>query len=68
MAIQQINFYHHEERLVTVGNSDDWYVMEYGGRREIFEIADNEQLIGCELDHCKDYFRGVTWLKWKITA
>ena len=33
------------------------------GRREVFEIADDEQLIGCELDHDKDLFVGVTWIK-----
>ena len=48
--IVKINFYHHTERLVKVGEEDDdyWLVWE-GGRREVFEIADDEQLIGCEL-------------------
>ena len=61
----QTNFYHHEERLVAVGRSDD-YANKFGARKEIFNIADDEQLIGCELNHCTDCFRGVTWLKMKI--
>jgi hypothetical protein len=39
-----------------------------GGRVEIFEIAADEQLIGCELDYMGcgfTSFCGVTWLKWK---
>ena len=39
--IIQINFYHHQERLVTVGKSDGW-VKEYGQRKEMFYIADDE--------------------------
>ena len=46
--------------------SDDDIVKEYGGRREEFRIAKDERLIGCELEHCKDFFRSVTWWKWKI--
>ena len=42
-----------------------------GGRKEVFEIDEDEQLIGCELD--QDYYQdryeprfvGVTWLKMK---
>ncbi len=60
-----MNFYSGQETLVKVG-ADDEYVKNYGGRMETFEIAGDEQLIGCELDFCKDYFYGVTWLKWKI--
>ena len=51
---------------------DDWYVEEYGGRVEIFEIAADEQLIGAELYHGEydndgcDYIYGVTWFKCKI--
>ena len=41
----QINFFSGEERLVVVGWDDDW-VKNYGGRRELFAIADDEQLIG----------------------
>jgi hypothetical protein len=48
-----------------VGESDRW-VVEFGGRREVFVIADDEQLIGCELDHNDDSFLGLSWLKWKI--
>ena len=36
------------------------------GAKETFLIGDNERLIGCELDHSKDYLMGVTWLKWTI--
>ena len=41
----QINFYHHTERLVAVGYDSD-IDKQSGGRREVFEIADDEQLIG----------------------
>jgi hypothetical protein len=52
--INQINFFHHQERLVAVGENDD-YVKKYCKRREVFDIADDEQLIGCELDQFKEY-------------
>ena len=64
--IRQINFYHHEERLAKVGLLDGDLKMR-AGRREVFEIADDEQLIGCDLDYCKNRLRGVTWMKWKIS-
>ena len=44
-----MNFYHHGERLVQVG-WDDGDVKKSKGRQEFFEIAEDEQLIGCELD------------------
>ncbi len=54
-----------------MGFIDDW-VKKFGGRVEVFEIAENEQLIGCELDECTDengyyHFGGVTWIKIKLT-
>jgi hypothetical protein len=36
------------------------------GRRQYFEIAADEQIIGCDLDYCEKRLRGVTWVKWKI--
>ena len=63
--IIRINFYSGQERLVTVGLSDE-DVEDFGGRVETFEIADYEQLIGCELYHSKLYFAGITWLKIKV--
>ena len=70
--IDQIKFFSGEEVLCTVGYDDD-FVQHYGGRVESFEIAADEQLIGCELDHGTkydgdedDFIRGITWLKWKI--
>ena len=69
--IAQINFFSGEELLCRVGYTDD-YVKQYraGGRVVTFEIAADEQLIGCELDYdhgvSGDFFLGVTWLKWKI--
>ena len=45
----QCNFYHYHEKLVAVGCTDK-VVEKFGGRREVFEMADDEQLIGCELD------------------
>ena len=47
-TIMRINFYHSKERLVEVGDGDR-YVSHKGGRIDVFEIADDEQLIGCEL-------------------
>ena len=45
----------------------DAYVKKWGGRREVFEIADDEQLIGCELDYDDiKNFIGVIWLKMKL--
>jgi hypothetical protein len=67
-----MNFYSGQERLVKVGYTDD-DVKNYGGRVEVFEIAADEQLIGAELYHGElnnngyDCFRGLTWLKCKIT-
>jgi hypothetical protein len=61
----RINFYSGKELLVRVGWQDDGYVDWNGRRREVFEIADDEQLIGCELAHSNIYFEGVTWLKMK---
>jgi hypothetical protein len=49
-----------------VGRDDDAWVNKCGKRVEIFEIAYDEQLIGCELTYDKNYFCGVTWLKMKI--
>ncbi len=64
-AIIQMNFYSGQETLLKVGGYTDWYVKEHGGRVESFEIADDESLIGCELDFDESRFCGVTWLKWK---
>ncbi len=72
LDIMRINFYSGQETLVQVGMNDE-YVKKYCGRVEIFEIAADEQLIGAELYHGdwnnngNDYFRGVTWLKCKIS-
>jgi hypothetical protein len=46
--IVKINFYHHTERLLIVGRNDFCF-NGYDGIREVFEIAEDEQLIGCEL-------------------
>jgi hypothetical protein len=66
----QINFYSGQERLVGVFLDDD-YVKKDARRVELFEIADDEQLIGAQLYHGKlfreDCFQGVTFLKCKIT-
>jgi hypothetical protein len=37
-----------------------------GGRKEIFEIADDEQLIGCEFENNGEVFVGLTWIKIKV--
>ena len=60
----QINFYSGKERLVKVGYEDD-FVQENFGRKETFDIADDDQLIGCELDYNSNFFCGVKWIKMK---
>ena len=66
--IIRINFYHRKQILVKVGKSD-WDVKYDGGRREVFEIGDDEKLFGCKLDECVisglTFLVGVTWLKMK---
>ena len=64
--ICQINFYHNGERLVEVGRTGESFVSKHGGRVEVFDIAEDEQLIGCELDEEGDNFRGLTWIKMKV--
>ena len=56
MFIYNINFYHHQARLAMMGvdedgdDDHDYYIKRCGGRAVFFENADDEQLIGCELD------------------
>ena len=72
-----VNFYHHKKRLVSV--LDTGYALftkkslnGIGFRVEVFDIADDEQLIGCKLENCsnrvwdKHYFGSVTWIKMKV--
>ena len=50
-SILQIHFYHHEERLVMAGKEISKVMRAvFVGRKEVFEIAEDEQLIGCELE------------------
>ena len=44
--IMQINFYHRKQIIVKLGWSDK-KVKKRGKRREVFEIGDDEKLIGC---------------------
>jgi hypothetical protein len=70
-GISQISFYSGGTTLIKVGNDDDEVMRVGGGRVETFEIAGNEQLIGCELEHYTiggDIFCGVTWIKMKISV
>jgi hypothetical protein len=49
---------------------DDDYIKNWVGRVEVFEIAEDEQLIGCEIHEWIDdngSFAGVTWIKIKLT-
>jgi hypothetical protein len=68
-----MNFYSGQETIGKVGEPNDDDVKKYGNRVEIFEIADDEQLIGAELYHGDyinygiDCFYGVTWFKCKIS-
>ncbi len=64
--IMRINFYSGQETLVQVGAYDE-IVETNGGRVEIFEIASDEQLIGCKWDLDEKLCKiGVTWLKMKV--
>ena len=70
--LRQIKFYCKEEKLVGLGISDEEIeeIREEDPNilieEDIFEIADDEQLIGCEIDHFANSFLGVTWLKMKL--
>jgi hypothetical protein len=61
----EIYFYYGQETLLQVGHSN-YSVKRIDRREESFEIAADEQLIGAELYHDGDYYRGVTFLKCKI--
>ena len=52
-----INFYNQEELLVSVGVNETSFKLSLV-RREIFDIADDEELIGCEANCIviKDFF------------
>ena len=61
-----MSFYSEQETLVKVGENDYW-VKVYGGRVESFEIASEEQLIGCKVSlEKKGFFIGVTWIKMQV--
>ncbi len=64
-GIVRIDFYSGQEILAKVGMNDDGYMNQFDGRVEKFEIADDEQLIGCELEEDDGYFTGVTWVAWR---
>jgi hypothetical protein len=61
--VGQIIFYDKNDILFKMGSDDDYYSK---GRKETFMIAENERLIGCELDHGAKFFLGVTFIKWTI--
>ena len=70
----RINFFHHHQTLIMLGKFAEKYKKK-GKRREVFLIADDEQLIGCQLFEGKNdleggilRFRGVSWLKMKATV
>ena len=67
--IAQINFFSGEDRLVAVG-TDDENAKQFCEKVEVFEIADDEQLIGCKLDqgvlYGMNYFLGITLIKMKV--
>ena len=66
--IIQINFYSCRETLVKVGGFKGTAKLAAKSRREVFEIDDDEQLIGCEFDYEKDRSCGVIWLKMKFAS
>ena len=64
--IMQMNFYRNLQKLVALG-MDDEGVKAFGERVEVFDIADDEQLIGCTLFKDSDSFLGVKWMKMKVS-
>jgi hypothetical protein len=60
-----IFFYHGKERLISL-RFGFFPGTGYSEKREVFDIAENEQLIGCELNHRLTNFFGVTWIKMKL--
>jgi hypothetical protein len=71
--IIRINFYSGEEILVKVGLFSDDDIKRDGGRLERFDIAEDEQLIGCKFDQyqnhyflCRNDLCGITWMKIKL--
>jgi hypothetical protein len=58
IAIMQIHFYHQDERLVVVGMDED-LVKREGGRVEVFDIAIDEQLVGCKLERFDTFSHGI---------
>jgi hypothetical protein len=65
--IEKILFYSGRRPLARVGLDVYKEVNKIGKRVEKFEIADDEQLIGCILDKGElgDLY-GITWLKIKL--
>jgi hypothetical protein len=41
-------------------------ILTANGRKETFELAANERLIGFELDHGANHLLGITFVKWTI--
>jgi hypothetical protein len=59
--IGQIVF-HDKSGIVKKLGSDQYA----NGTKEVFELAENERWIGCELEHSTAYLMGITLLKWKV--
>ena len=57
----QIIFFDKDGTLYKLGSDGN-----ATGRKETFQIAENERLIGCELDHGNNYVMGITFIKWTI--
>ena len=66
MNVVSIDFFSGKKRLLNLGLKFDPFDKEIE-RMETFEIADDEQLVGCQLDeNTSGNFLGVTWLKMKV--
>jgi hypothetical protein len=59
---------HKEEIILVVGDDDHEWVKRRGVRKEVFEIADDEQLIGCRLYRMDENFEGLKWMKMKVSG
>ncbi len=58
--IWKMSFYNETGLFLELG------VLTANGRKETFDLAANERLIGFELDHGSNNLIGITFLKWTI--
>ena len=62
-CILEIIFYDDKNNIIKKLGSE---YEQLRGRKETFLIAENERLIGCELEYDTNNLWGITFLKWEI--